>query len=175
MAEEVNVGVEKWTLEDGRRAEKRVQETADQIITELHMEPERPLVLQQRIVETKKPMVVERRIQKVNSAGEVIEQRVESTEPKIDMQLREHIEKLGDGSSKEDIVQTLVEALNNFRYGPPAAEPYETIAPVTAKVKSLGLADELSKEESSFDLQTPILWSVVGLLSVALVYVVFFM
>ena len=51
-----NIKIEKWTLEDGRRAERRVVETTDsngqsEKVIELHVEDVRPLRLQQRIVE----------------------------------------------------------------------------------------------------------------------------
>ena len=50
-----NQNVEKWTLEDGRKAEKRISESVNhsdltsEKIVELHMEDERPLKLKQRI------------------------------------------------------------------------------------------------------------------------------
>jgi hypothetical protein len=63
-----DVKIEKWTLEDGRRAERRVVEhkNADGVaekIIELHIEDERPLRLQQRVVEKVKPVLYERKFE----------------------------------------------------------------------------------------------------------------
>ena len=55
--------IEKWTLEDGRRAEKRITELDGERVIELHVESERPLKLTQRVVEKSKPIVYERKIE----------------------------------------------------------------------------------------------------------------
>jgi hypothetical protein len=96
-----NMQKEKWTLEDGRRAERRVVENAlngeTERVIELHVEDERPLRLQQRVVEKSKPIVYERKVETVDPAtGNVIESKVESIEPKVQMQLVEHVKSLSN-------------------------------------------------------------------------------
>ncbi len=83
-------------LEDGRKAEKIVhQETTSsgetKIVTELWAEPQIEKKLTQRVVETKKPIVVTRETETVDETGEVVERKVESIEPQVKMELREHI------------------------------------------------------------------------------------
>ena len=92
-----NIKIEKWTLEDGRRAERRVVETTDsngqsEKVIELHVEDLRPIRLQQRVIETTKPMLVERKLETIDPmTGNVIEQKIESLEPKSPMQVVQHI------------------------------------------------------------------------------------
>lgn len=84
-------------LEDGRRANKVTQEITDpttgesKIVTEVFAEPALERKLTQRVVETKRPVVVRREIESINEAGEVVDRRIESTEPEVRMELREHI------------------------------------------------------------------------------------
>lgn len=124
--------VEKWVLDDGRRAEKRVTEVKgedgrSERIVELHVEDERPLRLQQRVREKAKPIVFERTIETVDpKSGEVVEQKVESIDPKVTMQVVEHISTKSADSvaaqsvddddcdchvTKEEMIETIVAAV----------------------------------------------------------------
>lgn len=128
--------VEKWVLDDGRRAEKRVTETKNcedgqgERIVELHVEDERPLRLQQRIREKTKPIVYERTIETVDpKTGEVVEQKLESIDPKVQMQLVEHISTTGPSVvsaqsveddcdchvTKEEMIETIVAAIKTVK------------------------------------------------------------
>ncbi|RDJ35612.1 MAG: hypothetical protein DWQ19_12405 [Crenarchaeota archaeon] len=86
-------------FEDGRRADKVVQELSNpstgegQVVTEFFVEPKVEKKLAKRVVETRKPVVVKREIEEVDeSTGEVLSRKVESTEPEVRMELREHIQ-----------------------------------------------------------------------------------
>lgn len=126
-----DIKTEKWTLDDGRRAEKRVTETisptgeAERVI-ELHVEDERPLKLQQRVVERRKPIVYEREIQTVGKDGNVVEKKVEAVEPRTPMQLVEHsmlnpsvaaqsAEDCDCHVTKEEMIETIVTAMKAMR------------------------------------------------------------
>lgn len=87
---------EKIFLNDGRKAEKIVQEQEvdgeTKVVTEVWAEPKAEMKLTQRVTEHKKPVVCRRVIETVDeNTGEVLEQKVESVEPDVNMQLREHI------------------------------------------------------------------------------------
>lgn len=88
---------EKWTLEDGRRVEKRVTEIhipekmESEKVVELHMEDERPLKLKQRMVEKTKPFVYEKRTETIDENGNVVDVKIESVEPKVNFQFVDHI------------------------------------------------------------------------------------
>jgi hypothetical protein len=70
------------------------------------MEEERPLKLRQRVVEKKKNVVYEREIQTVDDTGNVIEAKVESCEPRVDLRLVDHIATVGvNAQSKEPVTR----------------------------------------------------------------------
>lgn len=96
--------VEKWVSEDGRRSERRIKEDDSERVLELFMEEERPLKLRQRVVEKKKNVVYEREIQTVDDTGNVIEAKVESCEPRVDMRLVDHIATVGVNAQSKDPV-----------------------------------------------------------------------
>lgn len=138
--------VEKWTLDDGRRAERRVMEqkaeegVAERVI-ELHVEDERPLRLQQRVVEKTKPFIYERKVETLDpKTGAVVDQKVESIEPKVQMQLVEHIAASSTVAAqnvveddcdchvtKEEMIETVIAAIKATREQMPAAAPVETV------------------------------------------------
>lgn len=128
--------VEKWVLDDGRRAEKRVTEVKSEDghgerIVELHVEDERPLRLQQRVRERTKPFVFERTIETVDpKTGEVVDQKLESIDPKVPMQLVEHISTAAPATvsaqsvndedcdchvTKEEMIETIVAAIKTVK------------------------------------------------------------
>lgn len=86
-------------LEDGRRADKLVQEEVNavtgeaKIVTELWAEPKIDKKLTQRVVDYKRPVVYKREVESVDEAtGQVLERRVESIDPEVRRELREHIQ-----------------------------------------------------------------------------------
>lgn len=167
-----NMKVEKWTLEDGRRAERRVTEQKDangegEKVVELFVEDERPLRLQQRVVEKSKPIIFERKVETVDpSTGNVIEQKTESLEPKVPLQLVDHIKASqasapavvaaqavsGEGDkpvTKQEMIDAIVAAIKANRevvHSAPMPAPAPAKAEKTAKkINSLGIAEELEK------------------------------
>ena len=200
-----NIKVEKWTLEDGRRAERRVTENqgADgqgEKVVELFVEDERPLKLQQRVVEKTKPVICERKIETIDPAtGNVIEQKVESLEPKVPLQVVDHIKVAqapaavvaqsvaneGDRPvTKQEMIDAIVAAIKANRevvYTPaPAAAPAP--APVKAaakKLNSYGIAEELEKAVEPAKKQLSVadiaLYAIIGAQVIGLAYILFFM
>lgn len=168
--------IEKWTLEDGRRAERHVKDSGEERVIELHVEDERPLRLQQRIVEKTKPFVYEREIEVVDKSGNVVEKKVESVEPKVQMQLVEHLGVAGDTFSaqsvkeedcdchvtKEEMVDTIISAIKASRQmdaqvaamsvkkeahqRPKKMRPAAPVKNVNG-IRSLGLAEEIANKE----------------------------
>lgn len=167
---------EKWTLEDGRRAERRVTESVQpggeaERVVELHVEDERPLRLQQRVVEKRKPFVYEREIHTVDKTGNVVEKKVESIEPKVQMQLVEHIAADGGVTSladsapvtgqptddcdchvtKEEMIETIVTAVRALKDEIASSIPAPVVVqqpapqPVPATPAPGSLADEIAK------------------------------
>ena len=150
--------IERWTLGDGRRAERRIISDSDKQITELYVEDERPLKLQQRVIETSKPVIVERRIETIDSKGEVVEQRVESIEPKVKMNLVEHtkfVEKeeevtaqstgMGSLLTKDDMIEAIKEALSvKDEPKQPAKKTPDNY--MSSQLQSLGIVDEIKSK-----------------------------
>lgn len=179
--------VDSYTLGDGRRAERRITEvTKDGVvekIVELHVEDERPLRLQERIVETSKPVVVERKLEKIDPAtGNVVEQKVEALEPKTPMQVVEHIGVKQSPScdchgcdcnvTKQDMIDAIVAAL--------AAKNGVSAQSVPSDLKSglasLGVADEVaSTVKEGMSTMDKVLMGIVAAQVAALVYLLFFM
>jgi hypothetical protein len=96
--------VEKFRLKDGRYGETKVREVVNEDNSETvyeHFEEEaRPMHLRKRVVERKKPVVYERVIESIDGE-QVVERKVESCDPTVNMQLREHIA-LANPPVKED-------------------------------------------------------------------------
>lgn len=180
-----NQNVEKWTLEDGRKAEKRIHEVVDHAnmtaekVVELHMEDERPLKLKQRVIEKSKPVIFERKIETVDSNGNVVDVKVESAEPRVPMQLVEHIAVAGSvsahggckkachskGLTKEDLAEAIAVAIEKSR---PKDEP---------RINSLGLADQIAEKVNASDEGTTnkVLIAIIIALTVGLGYLLFVM
>ena len=116
-----NIKVEKITLEDGRRAERRVKENENEVVLELLVEPERPLHLSKRVIEKKKPFVYERQTETINASGEVVEVKKESAEPQVEMQVVNHIgvadnTRSQNGITREEMEQAIAYAIQNSRH-----------------------------------------------------------
>lgn len=179
--------VEKWTLEDGRKAEKRVHETVNtsdltsEKVVELHMEDERPLKLKQRVVEKTKPVIYERKIETLDANGNIVDVKVESSEPKVQMQLVEHIAvaaqaashgcksacKKNAGMTKEDLAEAIALAIKSAN------------AKEECKINSQGIAakiaEEVEVEKKADNTVNNILIGVIVVLTVGLGYMLFAM
>jgi hypothetical protein len=196
--------VEKWVLDDGRRAEKRVTESKgedgqSERVIELHVEDERPLRLQQRVKERAKPFVFERMVETVDpKTGEVVEQKLESCEPKVQMQLVEHIstgskdevvsaQSVDDCDchvTKEEMIETVIAAIKAVKDEVVVQSVPEKSMKVRRQVsdfsdglKSLGVVDEIEKrvDVSGYSTSDKFLIGVIAAMSAGLVYIVFFM
>lgn len=88
-----DIKIERIRLEDGRHAERHVKTGENERVVELHCEPERPLLLSQRLIEKTKPVVVERTVETIKD-GEVVDRKIESLDPHVKMELRSHISKV---------------------------------------------------------------------------------
>lgn len=181
-----NHNVEKWTLEDGRKAEKRISETVNHAdltsekVVELHMEDERPLKLKQRVVEKTKPVIYERKVETIDANGNVVEVKVESCEPKVPMQLVEHIGVTNHhmaaqgckkachskGLTKEDLAEAIAAAIKASNQND------------NCKLKSLGIADQIAErvnEDSGDNTTNYILYGIIIALTLGLGYLLFVM
>jgi hypothetical protein len=181
------IKVEKWTLEDGRRAEKRVTEHKDvngecEKIIELLVEDERPLKLQQRVVEKCKPILYERKLETIDpKTGAVVEQKVECLEPKTPMQVVEHIGVASSNFSddankpvtKQEMIDAIVAAIKANRELSLAAHSEKKC------VKAQGLAEEIQKlhvpQKDGMSLMDKLLIVVIGVQVIGLGYILFFM
>lgn len=145
MDETKNQFVEKWMLDDGRRAEKRVTEVKNcedglsERVIELHVEDERPMLLQQRVKEKSKPFVFERTTETIDpKTGEVTDQKLETIDPQSKMQFFEHhvaaapavvaaqtVDANADECdchvTKEEMIETIVAAIKAVRADVPPA------------------------------------------------------
>jgi len=83
--------IEKFVMESGRRAEKHVEtnDAGDKVIS-VYAEEERPLKLEKRVVQKFKKVLAEEHVETIRD-GEVVDRQVLSTEPKTNLELREHI------------------------------------------------------------------------------------
>jgi predicted transcriptional regulator len=177
--------VERWVLDDGRRVEKRITEVKDEDgqgerTIELHIEDERPLRLQKRVKEKTKPFVFERTIETLDvKTGQVVEQKVESIDPKVQMQLVEHISTNAPAVSvlnvendchvtKEEMIEAIVAAVKAVKDQP---------SDFSNKLNSLGIADEIQSraEVSGYSASDKILLGIIAAQIIGLCYIVFFM
>ena len=132
-------------------AERHVVDEGNQRTIELYAEEPRPLKLEKRVVEKVKPVVYERTIQSIQD-GNVVEQKVEALEPKVDLQLREHIGYVDNSSlgvspyvTKNEMVNTVVEAVKAFAASQPTVRdigPQPSFAAQSFVPKSI--QDEIS-------------------------------
>jgi|694.fasta_scaffold02041_33 hypothetical protein len=188
-----NIKIEKWTLEDGRRAERRVVETTDsngqsEKVIELHVEDLRPIRLQQRVIETTKPMLVERKLETIDPmTGNVIEQKIESLEPKSPMQVVQHIAtpavvaqtKLDADKpvTKQEMIDAIVAAIKTNRECSIANHANKKTEP--KKVQSLGLAEEFENmnvaQKDNMSTTDKIMLVIIAVQFLGLGYILFFM
>jgi hypothetical protein len=193
-----NPTTEKWTLEDGRRAERRVTEHVtgageSEKLVELYLEEERPVFLSQRVIEKKKPFVYERKVETVDRDGNVVDLKTESIEPRVDMKIVEHIvaqsqvnaQSVKDDCdchvTKDEMIDTIIAAIKADRQARPdeagIVRSLGTAAKsmIPSKISSLGLADHIAERvdtASTYDKALNIfIWGLVAVLG----YVVFLM
>ena len=186
--------VEKWVLDDGRRAEKRVTEVKNEDgqgerVIELHIEDARPMRLQQRVVEKTKPFVFERMVSTVDpQTGEVVDQKLESIEPKIQMQLVEHISTTNPNVStlnvddcdchvtKEEMIETVIAAVKAAKDNERPMSRSMSSNSFSDKLNSLGLVDEIEKrvDISGYSSSDKILIVVIAAQVIVLGYIIFF-
>jgi hypothetical protein len=188
---------EKWTLDDGRRAERRVTDNVNptgeaERVIELHVEDERPLRLQQRVVEKRKPFVYEREIHTVDKSGNVVEKKVEAVEPRVQMQLVEHLVTDNGVSAlstdpvvandchvtKEEMIETIVSAIKALKTEIEVKQPVvQTPVPVQAAPVPGSLAEEIARRNGATAQQpgtvNMVLWGVIAALVIGLGYVIF--
>lgn len=191
-----NQRVEKWTLDDGRRAERRVMEQKSEAgqserVIELHVEDERPLRLQQRVIEKTKPFIYERKVETLDpKTGTVVDQKVESIEPRTQMQLVEHISTNNSVSAqsveedcdchvtKEEMIETIIAAVKASREDTPVVERQPQAQPqnLQNKLNSLGLADEISaRADEGYSTKNIVMMVIIAAQVIFLGYVIFWM
>lgn len=81
-----DITINKIYLEDGREAERHVQEDENEKVVEIYVEPpqQKPeKLLNKRIIEKKRPIIYERIIETLDN-GEVVDRKIETLDPKID-------------------------------------------------------------------------------------------
>ncbi len=183
-------------LEDGRKADKIVQELSDpntgisQIVTEVHAEPVIEKKLCQRVIETKKPVIVRREIEVIDEVtGEIVKRTIESSEPEARMEVREQIHTNATVAAlnakndcdcyvtQEDMQKTfsdgfmaVARALSNVHEAPVTMQSADRVS-----MQSI-VGEKIEGAQTMLgDWQGTILWSIVGVLSAGFAYVVFFM
>jgi len=104
-------------MNDGRRAEERsyVNDEGNKV-TELWTEEPNPLKLAEKVTEKSAQVIVERVIDKVDLvSGEVLERKVESIEPNVKLELREHLgverQNISNYATKEELVNVVAQAV----------------------------------------------------------------
>lgn len=194
--EDIGVRKEVVFLEDGRRAEKFTQEIGDindelKIVTEVYAEPKIEKKLTQRVIDFKKPVITRREIEYVDEEGNVVEKKVESLEPDVQMQLREHIKTENSVSAQSvnqcDCYVTQEEMKQTFTEGflticKLLKEQGEVNPPVTAQsvtgisALSAFVGEKVESEEAAKAQNAEWVWVGLGsFLAAAFVYVVFFL
>ncbi len=170
-------------LADGRKADKLVQEEHDaatggsKITTEVWAEPKIDKKLTQKVVEYKKPVVYRRDIETVDeTSGDVIERKVESLEPEVKMELREHIQSAGSVSAlnveqecdchvtKQDLQDSLLLLAEHLKN---KDEPVERVSALQAMI-----GDKVDQQTETSG--NGILWMVIAALGAVFTYVAFF-
>jgi len=168
--------------EDGRECHEITTETQNAdgsttIHTEIHCEPVIEKKLTQRIVETKKPITTQRTIETLNDAGEVVEQKVESTnEPQC--KLVDHISAYpiqAQGTSDCDCFVSQKDMQEGFAM---LASALQNKAPETKLTVQSVVGDrieEMKKKWYQTDIVSVSLYGCIAAMSAVFIYVVFLM
>jgi hypothetical protein len=173
-----NEEVEKWTLEDGRRAEKITTEnkSGDEVerVTEIRIDDERPKNVQQKIVEKIKPVIYERVSESLDvKTGEIIGKKVEN----IDLKLKEKSET--SFVTREEMVEAIVAAVKSIKSSScrkvcgGSSNQDNSDSQATTELKSLGLASEIETSSKTVSVKDYILLAVIAIQVVGLIYLIF--
>lgn len=89
------VKIEKFTLEDGREAERHIKQEIDDSgskrVVDLYVSPEPPpKYLSQRVIEHEKPCIYLREIETINQTGEVVSREVQTLDPDEKVEMAEN-------------------------------------------------------------------------------------
>jgi len=156
IMQEISKCVESIRLRDGREAEERVVEKLGddgcvvERVTEVHAEPMRPKLLEQRVTEKVKPIVYEREIDTIKD-GQVVEKRVESLDPEVKMELRQHLALEVSPPPSPITKEDLRDLISELRQQP--------------VVRAYGLQEEVAKRVNAFGDDK--VWVLVGLAVIA--------
>lgn len=83
--------VERFTLEDGRIAERHISHNeAGEKVIEVFVEEKRPLKLEKRITEKRKEILAEQKVETIKD-GEIVDVKLNAVDPHVKLQVREHI------------------------------------------------------------------------------------
>lgn len=170
MDNKVTKTVEKFTLEDGRMAERHITlNDAGEKVVEVFVQEKLPLKLEKRVTEKKKEVVHEQKIETIKD-GEVVDVKVLSTEPVVKMELREHIAVAGKSeigtlnyATKKELVDIVTQAVVA---GVIASKPVAS-APTTTAPKPLFRAQSVVEENVAAKKKNDGLW--IGVMVVALI------
>jgi hypothetical protein len=172
MDNKVSKTVEKFTLEDGRMAERHITlNPAGEKVVEVFVQEKLPLKLEKRITEKKKEIVHEQKIETIKD-GEVVEVKVLSTEPNVKMELREHIAKTDKDQigainyvTKKELIDVVTQAVVA---GVTAAKPQPVAQqPVAQKPAPLFRAQSIVEENVAAKKRNDAIW--IGVMVIALV------
>lgn len=172
MDNKVTKTVEKFTLEDGRMAERHITlNDSGEKVVEVFVQEKLPLKLEKRVTEKKKEVVHEQKIETIKD-GEVVDVKVLSTEPVVKMELREHIAVAGkteigalNYATKKELIDLVTQAVVA---GVIASKPAPSAsAPTTTAPKPLFRAQSVVEENVAAKKKNDGLW--IGVMVVALV------
>lgn len=83
--------VERFTLEDGRIAERHISHNeAGEKVIEVFVEERKPLKLEKRITEKRKEILAEQKVETIKD-GEIVDVKLNTVDGHTKLQLREHI------------------------------------------------------------------------------------
>lgn len=161
---------EKFTLEDGRKAEKVVKEVLisnqeKEIVTELKAEEERPLKTQTRVTEKVRPFVYERKIETLDpTTGQVIDVKIEEVIKTTNEEDRK------DCLTKEEMIDTIVQAIKNLKQEVPVDEN-ENENENKKTLKSLGIIQKIeNSDQKDYSIKEIVLIGVIILQVLGLAY-----
>jgi len=154
---------ERLTLEDGRRAERRIyiDDQGDEV-TEMHIEPKCNLVLEKRIINKKKEMLAEQRIETIRD-GEVVDVEVHSTNLKpIDLLPYVTKEELAE-ALKEILAPLKPKDVDSLKSSQPSSEFLEVKPLFTAQSMVAERVEETNKAEGKNWILTVAVFGIVAL------------
>lgn len=168
-------------MEDGRMAERRVSidDNGDKHI-ELWAEEPRSLKLESCIHEKHATIVSERKIEMVNEDGEITDVKIESVDPKSNMQIVQHLglatdKNVSKYATKEELKEVVIAAVSEIQaqsmnvdaqqIAPFPPQPFLNAQSIVAN----------NVESNSWGMMDKVLMGVVGIAGVVLAYTWFLM